>query len=58
MSGNVLEERYRVISLQFESLRHLANATEQWAPTEPSDVARANPIDPSGAGVTSTTFQL
>jgi hypothetical protein len=39
MSGNVLEERYRVISLQFESLRHLANATEQWAPNEPSDVA-------------------
>ena len=35
MSGNVLHERYRVISLQLESLRHLTNAVRQWTP-EPS----------------------
>lgn len=32
MSGNVLEERYRVISLQVESLRHLKNAITSWQP--------------------------
>jgi hypothetical protein len=31
MSGNTLEERYRVISRQFESLRHLDNCLKQWA---------------------------
>lgn len=41
MSGNVLEERYRVISLQFESLRHLANATENWAPENLSEANHA-----------------
>src|SRR5262249_5411835 len=32
LSGNVLEERYRVISLQFETLRHLKNEVEDWSP--------------------------
>jgi hypothetical protein len=32
LSGNVLEERYRVISLQLESRRHLENAAQQWKP--------------------------
>jgi hypothetical protein len=35
MSGNVLEERYRVISLQFESRRHLENALAKWSPETP-----------------------
>ena len=35
MSGNVLHERYKVISLQLESLRHLTNAVREWTP-EPS----------------------
>jgi len=34
LSGNVLEERYRVISLQFESLTHLANVAAQWVPDD------------------------
>ncbi len=38
MSGNVLEERYRVISLQLESLRHLTNTITAWAPSNDSDV--------------------
>lgn len=32
LSGNVLEERYRVISRQFESLTHLANTVREWRP--------------------------
>ncbi len=32
MSGNVLEERYRTISLRLESLRHLANTLTAWDP--------------------------
>jgi hypothetical protein len=32
LSGNVLEERYRATSLQFESLRHLENAMRKWIP--------------------------
>jgi len=32
LSGNVLEERYRVISLQVESLRHLKNTVAEWKP--------------------------
>jgi hypothetical protein len=34
MSGNVLEERYRVISRQFESLRHLSNLIGQTPPED------------------------
>ncbi|HEY4901729.1 MAG TPA: hypothetical protein VIH91_13015 [Terriglobales bacterium] len=30
LSGNVLEERYRLISRQFESMRHLQNRLAQW----------------------------
>jgi hypothetical protein len=30
LSGNVLEERYRLLSRQFESARHLHNALAQW----------------------------
>jgi hypothetical protein len=36
MSGNVLEERYRAISLQVESLRHLTNTLTAWDPDSPS----------------------
>jgi len=32
MSGNVLEERYRVVSLQLESLNHLRNTINAWVP--------------------------
>jgi hypothetical protein len=32
MSGNVLEERYRVISFQLESLRHVENEIAAWKP--------------------------
>jgi hypothetical protein len=35
LSGNVLEERYRVISLELESLGHLKNTLEEWAPSSP-----------------------
>jgi hypothetical protein len=38
--------------------RPLCGSIANLAITEPSVVARANPIDPSGAGATSTTFQL
>lgn len=34
MSGNVLEKRYRVISRQFESLRHLRNTIADWPPSD------------------------
>jgi hypothetical protein len=37
LSGNVLEERYRVISLQFESLRHLKNTVDESALSNPSE---------------------
>jgi hypothetical protein len=36
MSGNVLEERYRVISLQLESFKHLTNTVQNWMPSDPS----------------------
>jgi hypothetical protein len=32
LSGNVLDERYRVISFQLESLRHLMNTATEWSP--------------------------
>jgi hypothetical protein len=32
LSGNVLTERYRVISLQLESVRHLENTVKAWLP--------------------------
>lgn len=35
MSGNVLEERYRLISRQFESAKHLQNALANWVVTNP-----------------------
>ena len=34
LSGNVLEERYRVISLQMESLTHLKNTVTDWVPDD------------------------
>lgn len=37
LSGHVLEERYRVISFQFESLRHLRNTLQEWKPDKPDD---------------------
>jgi hypothetical protein len=44
MSGNVFEERYRVISLQVESLRHLNNTVLEWAPDTEADCARKNAV--------------
>ncbi len=44
LSGNVLEERYKVISFQFESLRHLRNTTEEWTPGNPFEVTARNEI--------------
>lgn len=38
MTGNVLEQRYRLFSFQFESLRHLQNATEEWTPKTASEL--------------------
>ncbi len=35
LSGNVLEERYRLISRQFESARHLQNALANWTAMTP-----------------------
>jgi hypothetical protein len=32
MGGNVLEERYRVLSRQLEALRHLQNEIKEWEP--------------------------
>jgi hypothetical protein len=37
LSGNVLEERYRLISRQFESMRSLRHALEAWSVTNPDD---------------------
>jgi hypothetical protein len=39
MSGNVLEERYRVMSLQGESLRHLKNTITLWRPDSSWDTS-------------------
>jgi len=42
MSGNVLDERYRVISRQFESLGNLRNVLQEWVCKTPErDEARA-----------------
>ena len=37
MSGNVLDERYRMITLQFESFTHLKNTVREWVPETPAD---------------------
>lgn len=39
ISGNVLEERYRVMSRQFESLGHLRNVLQDWNPASREDFA-------------------
>ena len=44
MSGNVFEERYRVISFQVESLRHLNNTVSDWAPDNERDCARKSTV--------------
>jgi hypothetical protein len=44
MSGNVLEERYRVISLQIESLRHLNNTLTAWVPEDSSEADGRNKL--------------
>jgi hypothetical protein len=36
LSGNLLEERYRLISRQFESMRVLDAALRAWTPDDPS----------------------
>ena len=44
LSGNVLEERYRLLSRQFESMRHLQNSLATWTTTtaaEAQDKQRA-----------------
>jgi len=38
MSGNVLGERYRVITFQLESLRHLRNSLSHWDPGGPENL--------------------
>ncbi len=38
MSGNVLEQRYCLISRQFESLRNLKNTLEAWKPTAGDEI--------------------
>ena len=40
LGGNVLEERYRVMSFQLESLRHLTNTTIEWTPDRESMEAK------------------
>ena len=40
LSGNVLEDRYRVLTLQTESLRHLANIVSEWSPDPSTAVDR------------------
>ena len=40
LSGNVLEERYHLISRQFESLRNLRTALDGWIVTSPDDAQR------------------
>jgi hypothetical protein len=44
MSGNVLEERYRVISFQSESLRHLENTVTAWEPANWGEWTRRNAV--------------
>jgi hypothetical protein len=44
ISGNVFEERYRVISFQVESLRHLNNTVSDWAPDNERDCARKSAV--------------
>ena len=43
LSGNVLEERYRLISRQFESMRNLHNALKKW--TTSSDEEERRKLD-------------
>jgi hypothetical protein len=38
MSGNVLGDRYRVITFQIESLRHLTNSLSHWDPGGPENL--------------------
>jgi len=38
MSGNVLTERYSLVSRQIEALRHLQNQVAAWKPTETADL--------------------
>jgi hypothetical protein len=42
MSGNVLEQRYRLISRQFESMRNLKNILEAWKPTASDETQGRN----------------
>lgn len=37
LSGNVLEERYRLISRQFESMINLGNILRAWEPSDPAE---------------------
>jgi hypothetical protein len=43
MSGDVLAERYRLISRQLEALRHLRNRVEEWVPKNSDEqITKAN----------------
>ncbi len=44
MSGNVLEGRYRVISLQLESLRHLQSSVAAWSAKDSSEASGAEAL--------------
>ena len=44
MSGNVLEQRYRVLTYQLESLTHLKNATAAWKASEPGEILHKKEI--------------
>jgi hypothetical protein len=54
ISGNVLEERYRVISLQIESLRHLSNTLAEWRPKNEPDARGRNEVRTELSGYQTT----
>jgi len=44
MSSNILEQRYRLLSLQFENMRNLTNILNEWKPPADSDDDNARKI--------------
>jgi hypothetical protein len=44
LSGNVLEERYRLISRQFESIRNLRSAVDGWQTTNAAEAQRKQTV--------------
>ena len=45
MSGNVLAERYSLISRQLEALRHLRNRLEEWKPETVAETKNRNDLE-------------